>query len=63
MCPNLTQPEEIDLALKQMAQSDLQIDKQGRDAESIANTMQTGRNAANCSAYRAAYMAAHNLDP
>jgi hypothetical protein len=63
MCPNLTQPEEIDLVLKQMAQFDLQIDKQRRDAESFAKTTQTGRNTTNCSAYRAEYMKTHKLDP
>jgi hypothetical protein len=63
MCPNLTQPEEIDFVLKQMEQFDPQIDRQGRDTEPFAKATQNSRNTTNCSAYRAEYMKTHHLDP
>lgn len=63
MCPNLTQPEEIDLVLKEMEQFDLQIDRQGLNMEPFVKAIQNGRNTTNCSAYRAEYMKTHRLDP
>lgn len=63
MCPNLTQPEEIDLALKETEGFDLQIDRHARNAETIAKAAQNCNSATNCSAYRAEYMKTHNLDP
>jgi hypothetical protein len=63
MCPNLAQPEEIDLVLKEMEQFDLQVDSQGRSMEPFVIAIQNGRSATNCSAYRAEYMKTHRLDP
>jgi hypothetical protein len=62
MCPNLTQPEEIDLVLKEMEQFDLQVDRQRRNSEPFVKAAQKGTNTTNCSAYRAEYMKAHHLD-
>lgn len=63
MCPSLTQPEEIDLALKEMENFDIRFERQRANMESVVMATQKGLNTTNCSAYRAEYMKAHHLDP
>ena len=63
MCPNLSQPEEVDLALKEMENFDVRFERQRTNMEPVVRAAQKGMNASNCSAYRAEYMRTHKLDP
>ncbi|MFZ2163310.1 MAG: hypothetical protein WAW02_13940 [Sideroxyarcus sp.] len=64
---NLTQPEEVDLALNEMAARDLNkmaarvADKKHMHHKHAA--IQADSNAGYLTPYRAAYMKAHNIEP
>jgi hypothetical protein len=63
MCPNLSQPEEVDLALKEIENVDMRFERQRANMEPVAGAAPKGVNTTNCSAYRAEYMRTHHLDP
>ena len=59
-----TQPEEVELAMKEMEmeKSDASAEKQIRDMNLPARNAEKGWNTGNTSAYRAAYIKSHGLD-
>lgn len=63
MCPDLSQPEEIDLALKETEKFDLQIESRRANMEPAAKAAKQGVSTTNCSGYRAEYMKTHHLNP
>ena len=62
MRQNLSQPEEIDLVLKEMENSDMPIDRQVTNKIPSAQASQEIWNTGYGSPYRAAYIKAHCLD-
>lgn len=62
MCPNLSQPEEIDLILKEIENFDMQVDWQVTGIKPLSKASQEGWNGSYGSPYRAAYMKAHRLE-
>lgn len=63
MSRNLTQPEEIDLALHEITKNAMESDMESTDAKPLAKSTQEGWNTGSTSPYRAAYMKAHGLIP
>jgi hypothetical protein len=61
MSRNLTQPEEIDLVLHEMAKNTMDADRETRDTKPLARSAQEGWDTGSISPYRAAYMKAHGL--
>ncbi len=59
---HLTQPEEIDLVLKEMQRDDMTINRQMTDNKLLSNATPKNWNTGYVSPYRAAYMRDHNLD-
>ena len=60
---NLSQPEEIDLILNEMAKRDMEAEVPIRDSRPFPRFSQEGWNGGYVSPYRAAYMKAHGLVP
>lgn len=61
MNQNLTQPEEIDLVLKEMEIDEMTEQREITDDKLLANAIPKSWNTGNLSPYRAAYMRDHNL--
>jgi hypothetical protein len=60
----LTQPEEVELAMRTMEteKSDASVEKQNRESSLLPRNAAKGWSAGNTSAYRAAYIKTHSLD-
>ena len=63
MNSRLTQPEEVERALREMemVKSDANAEKQITDATSVTRNAEKGWNTGHISAYRAAYLKSHGL--
>ncbi|MDD5058690.1 MAG: hypothetical protein PHQ60_12540 [Sideroxydans sp.] len=62
MNQHLTQPEEIDLVLKEMEKDEMTEQRQSSDNRLLSKTVPRNWNTGYVSPYRAAYMRDHNLD-
>lgn len=59
---NLTQPDEIDLVIKETDKCDVKMDTQVIDNKPLTKFTQEDLSARYVSPYRAAYIKAHSLD-
>ncbi len=62
MSPCLTQPDEVELALKEIETCNISLNQQDTDKNNSAKSTHENWNSGYVSPYRAAYIQTHNFD-